>query len=1234
MAQKRMQNKEKKSNSNEIIGIVLIMVSGFFLLCLCIDIVLGAISQAVKAWTVGVLGFMAYPIFAALLVAGIAVLQRRRVTLKAKYIAGIIAITVFAALILQLATSYKFLEGDIASYISKVYKSFTAGGVLFGVVAYGVQSAITPVFSYVVYSLGIALTATLLSWDKLKRTAAFNKQSESHPAPVKTSPFDTKEYNSKRTNLAKSLYVNTIIPQNKPYEQTNTQYQNKNYESAAGQFSDMREQPKINNMQKYSQTLDNSNYDADSFIPYSDEKKDDKKTRARNLLNEVKNAPFAAYSPYSAQPPSTSSSSSSKPLYKAPYVPQVPPLITSAPDIKNIIGETASNRPPKIVHLEDTGLQRVAMPPVKDFEDDYIGGHIINGDELSRQIARERNPESETVAEVKSKSYEEKGILSYPQIPEKNIESEAVERAPIMNGDFFKKGPAQDSPVFNAFKPQPEPLKPETEPVKQQPVINSYISPEKFEEAKIEEIKKPAETPYRMFGIPEIFIPPIIGAMQKSQVISNEIINGDSFPRFNQEKDFFEEKETPAPVPSNNDRFKSVENFLSPDTKPSNEKYEEKSGLKENIFGFEKKSSLDFKPKETEELNNTNDDDYIFETDNRFKTDTFEFEKPLKEEKSDFNKILEFEKNKPLKTSLDDELIYDDEVEDLSERSFSNENDTTGYYNAVKEDKPKAGYKAPVGFGENKSTAAPFQPDFKSDAPLKLRPENQIKMDDYAREIAPPVKQKIRKPGRYLPPPVDFLINSKNSSSEATEADSSEKAKLLEETLSELKLPATVCAIIRGPTVTRYELEMPPGIPVKRIEQYAKDIEYNLAIKGKIRIETPIPGKRAVGIEIPNEVVDIVRLKEIISSKEFVNAVSPVTLCLGKDIAGSVIVCQLDKMPHLLIAGQTGSGKSACLNSIIMSILYKSTPDDVRLILIDPKRVEFTVYRDMPHLLTNEIITESIQTLNALKWLRAEMERRYSLFSKNIVRNLTEYNKLDAVKNGEMEKLPMLVLIIDEMADLMLSENRKDLEERIMALTAKSRAAGIHLILATQRPSVDVITGTIKANLPSCIAFAVKSVIDSRTILDSAGAEALLGNGDMIYAPVGNEFTRRVQGAFVTNEEVTMVVNYVRDNNTAEFDDEFKASLDQKEEMSEMLSAPVESEFDALMPSVLRLVIETGQVSTTFIQQRFSVGYPRASKIMYQMEKNNFISLNDGSNKPRTVYITREKYKEMFKEEV
>ncbi len=483
----------------------------------------------------------------------------------------------------------------------------------------------------------------------------------------------------------------------------------------------------------------------------------------------------------------------------------------------------------------------------------------------------------------------------------------------------------------------------------------------------------------------------------------------------------------------------------------------------------------------------------------------------------------------------------------------------------------------------------------------------------------------------YINPSIDLLHNSSIDLSTLNEDVVGKRIKL-EKALEVFGIPAKVIAVVVGPAVTRYELEMPPGITVKKIITHADDIALALASNGKIRIEAPIPGRSAVGVEVPNNKIATVGIKEVLSSTEFNSNRSPLTFALGKDISGSIKICNLQKMPHLLVAGATNSGKSVCLNSILISLIYKTSPQDLRLILIDPKRVEFNLYNNLPHLLIPNVITEADKAINAFNWAINEMERRFVLFMETRVRNLEEYNQLDEVKYGQIEKLPFIVIVVDELADLMMI-SKKDAEEKIMRLAQKARACGIHLILATQRPSVDVITGTIKANFPSRIAFSVTSYQDSRTILDQGGAEKLLGKGDMLYSPSDASEPRRIQGCFVSGEEVEAIVNYIRNNNTMDFDNAVSQTINLKKPSQssdvEANDAVGESSFDSLMYDALKIVIENGGAAIALLQRKLGIGFPRAGKIIDQMEQAHFISGPDG-NKPRKVLISMEELDDLF----
>jgi len=479
----------------------------------------------------------------------------------------------------------------------------------------------------------------------------------------------------------------------------------------------------------------------------------------------------------------------------------------------------------------------------------------------------------------------------------------------------------------------------------------------------------------------------------------------------------------------------------------------------------------------------------------------------------------------------------------------------------------------------------------------------------------------------YIKPPADLLEYIENTDI-VTDEECNENVERLERVLQDFKINAKVKAVQVGPAVTRYEIGMPQGVSVKKVQFHADDIAMALASNGSIRIEAPIPGKNAVGIEVPNRTIMGVSLREMVESLDFQKRVNPMSFVLGKDINGSIQFCNLDKMPHLLVAGSTGSGKSVCLNTMLISMLYKSSPEDVRLILIDPKTVEFSTYANLPHLLTPNIITTKEQTINALNWAIKEMEYRYGLLQRNQVVNIKEYNSLDIVTSNQVEKLPYIVIVIDELGDLMI-EAKREMEERIMKLAQKSRAAGIHLVIATQRPSVDVITGTIKANLPSRIAFALTNFADSKTVLDMGGAEKLLGKGDMLFKPSDLPEPRRVQGAFISSREVASVVKFIKENNRADFDEDAQKDINQT---AETASANMEGDtvsFDPVLKDALRFFIQANQASITLVQRRFGVGYARAARIIDQMEQNGFISPADGS-KPRQVLISLEEYNLIF----
>ncbi|MFO8192318.1 MAG: DNA translocase FtsK [Bacillota bacterium] len=463
----------------------------------------------------------------------------------------------------------------------------------------------------------------------------------------------------------------------------------------------------------------------------------------------------------------------------------------------------------------------------------------------------------------------------------------------------------------------------------------------------------------------------------------------------------------------------------------------------------------------------------------------------------------------------------------------------------------------------------------------------------------------------YKFPPLVLLNKHSTSGEQNYRKNSSERAKLLENTLQSFGVRARVIHVQSGPTVTRFEVQPEAGVKVSKIISLSDDLALNLAAP-LVRIEAPIPGKAALGIEVPNKVVSLVYLREVIEENSYKQSNSPLTVALGKDITGVPVIADLTKMPHLLIAGATGAGKSVCLNSLINSILYKAGPDQIRFMMIDPKVVELSVYNGIPHLLM-PVLTDPRKASLALRNMVREMGRRYDLFASIGVRDIGAYNEL-TTEDEELEKLPFIVVLIDELADLMLV-SPGEVEDAIARLAQMSRAAGIHLIVATQRPSVDVLTGIIKANITSRIAFTVSSQFDSRTILDMAGAEKLLGRGDMLFYPVGAVKPFRVQGAYVSEAEVKRVTDFIKEQGLVDYEKDY-SFLDAHEESKA-------EEADALFCEAVDLVVRTGQASISLLQRRFRIGYTRAARLIDDLERRGIVGPFEGS-KPREVLVTQD----------
>ena len=475
----------------------------------------------------------------------------------------------------------------------------------------------------------------------------------------------------------------------------------------------------------------------------------------------------------------------------------------------------------------------------------------------------------------------------------------------------------------------------------------------------------------------------------------------------------------------------------------------------------------------------------------------------------------------------------------------------------------------------------------------------------------------------YEFPPVEFLTPGKTATKMGKKAVT-DTANKLQKTLYSFGVSAKVENVSVGPTITRYELKPAEGVRVSKIANLADDIALSLAAE-TIRIEAPIPGKQAVGIEIPNKEKEVVHLRDIIDSNEFKNAKSKLSFALGKNAAGEAIVTDIAKMPHVLIAGSTGSGKSVCINTLITSIIYKAKPSEVKLVMVDPKVVELSVYNGIPHLLI-PVVTDPKKAAGALAWAVQEMVNRYHLFAEKNVRDIAGYNEA-LEKEGAEGKLPQIVIIIDELADLMMVA-KNDVEDAICRLAQMARAAGMHLVIATQRPSVDVITGIIKANIASRISFAVTSQVDSRTILDSAGAEKLLGKGDMLFFPTGVLKPIRIQGAFVSDSEVEKIVSFLKENGGPTYSEDVLEKIERANSTDKELDEQDDDETDPFLMEAIDTVVDLGQASASFIQRRFKVGYARAGRIIDQMEARGIISGYEGS-KPRQVLVSKEQWQEL-----
>lgn len=1095
-------------------GVTLVIVSLFLLLCIVIPPILSVVSRAVFNVMLGVFGIASYPMLVGVLTWGVLLLLKRTVYMSKKNVVCTALLIFFGLIILQLASTHAFLKENFSEYISDVYAAkYSVGGVVFGTIAFGIKSAITEIGCYVVFSVAILATVAVLI-DLIGRIKA-------RRAPVAPVAI------AKPTQPVSNFTTRTEPQRVVPVEPQNTLYvgqiarKSPKIGTETGRASEipLREPRRVTDysaspiIEKEAEPMSQDDPSAARFALYGNSdtiNEQEKQEFASRAAREEQPAPAAPERPAYVVPPQD---------YGEPSMPRetfVEPYVRVSEDAQ----ANAAGRPRKIDHDDAPDMQVFFPTPKKfDFNDDDI---ISADDDIKARLqADTRKRKLGDIEGIENADDHRPEPFSFTDLAARREEHEAPH---IESIEDIYTAPPSDRPVRATVDNSAE---------------LRFMQERESARAREEEarrVEQPRDEIIDAFAMREMY--DTKESEPEPAVNPDDIINADAVDAVRRE-----ERNTPE------------QSIIIDGSSPEPEA----------------------KPTAVA----ARGDDGI--------VDASEFDIPaidMSETRDVTSDIIDGGESSGMYVPADDFGIEE-----------------------APAPKPKQKKNAPL---DNQITI---------DAVLKARADESVVLNESVR----------RKKYNYAPPPISLLKTYDKSDSSADELQ--ETAAVLERVIGgflktdEIK----VINIVPGPTVTRYEVEVPSGVSVKQIESRSQDIEYELASPSHIRIEAPIPGKRAVGIEVPNMHKSIVGLREMIESPEFAHAKSPMTVSVGKDISGGTVLCDLVKVPHLLIAGQTGSGKSACLNGLIVSLLYKSSPEDLRFILVDPKRVEFSAYRSMPHLLFDGIIYEPNEVLNALKWACVEMERRYALMAKYGRNQLATFNELPDVTSGRIDKLPHIIIIIDELADIMQSAVKRDIEDRIKVIAAKARAAGIHLIVATQRPSADVLTGTIKTNLTSRIAFKVSAQLDSRIILDAQGAEALVGNGDMLFFPVEYSAPRRVQGSYISDDEVAAVITYIKENFECDFDeDAARAVFNTGGGAGGGMGGAGGEKEDALLPDVLALVIRTGQASISTIQRRFSIGYARAARIVDGMEELGYIGPSTGSSKPRDVYITADKYRELY----
>lgn len=1175
------RNKNNKSKGNkDFFGLLLIIVSAIFLLCLIIPPILSFISEGIRYVLLGLFGIFSYALFGGLLALGICLFLNKRIRVnKPLLIMSSIALFILM-LVFQLISSHGFLTGNFGEYLSGVYQyQYTAGGTVFGIMAYALAFIMTEIAAYIVLGLAFAVMAFFIGRKiYLKYKPATAKKiidksalSGEYDDTEEEYAFDSFEphYKTPRSNRpANSLFCERIVTR----ETRNADFVT---EKNHGQLPELKSRPQ-QKMTEPEMTDDNNfgrrmgSQEAKSWLYDRDEDIDRSRSLDPELRQQLRNSLYVSEKksePAKAKPPSVQ-----------PIIQPGSYGIQSAEEYSM----SKSAMPRKIVH-ENKNIHRVILPIPKQSGDD-IPGEIVNS---SLFKSYPQPPIVREYQQSQSGSY----VQPKPPVQAKPDEDED-DRLPIASSyNNFPSQPKADT-GFGFFNNFEEEAQSKFSNIKETPAVAEDAAEDDF---PIISNSLLAGDEYEEPSPPEKYSPI---KQQTADTNSSPIISSNSYFDSDNEKTYQEPAKYSPIKPQQqdyNDNPIINSHFL-------NEKVNEVKSTYSDYRAVKPEAVKPVKP-----LIPQND----IIADSSFGNLSYD---DNDDGFADDERAIDTEP-KIISTGL----IFDDAVIDKTERDYDFGTQDSGYYtneNVIASDSNIDGILKP------KKT-----PRHKANDPIG----GQLSIED-AVSVVPDQIPVIKRaePYYYNCPPLDLLLDPRPVSDSDAE-DIGTKRELIEATLGDLKYPAKVINVIKGPTVTRFELQPPAGMSVRKILGKDSDIEYALATKG-VRIEAPIAGKQAIGIEVPNVIRDIVYLKELLDCPEFSANDTALPLALGKDLGGSKIIKSLEKMPHLLVAGATGTGKSVCLNALILSLVYHCSPEDMRMVLVDPKCVEFAAYRNLPHLLIPTPIIDPQHTINSFDWAITEMNNRYQLFSARSVRNIGEYNKTPEVKSGKVAKLPYIVFIVDELADLMLSRKR-EVEDRIRNITQKSRAAGIHLILATQRPSVDVITGTIKINLPCRIAFSVTSNPDSRTVLDQGGAESLIGNGDMLFMPQDSPDLKRLQGALVTNDEISSIVSYVIQNNKAIFDRDIEnAIFKSNEPVPETAATSMieeESGDEKILPNIMRTLITSKSASTSMIQRRFAFGYARASRIIDIIEQRGWIGKMEGS-KPREVFMTVSQFEEIF----